>query len=84
MNDTTLRDAIEGAWDDGNAMGLDGWVGPGRGEMPDDHAINERRRCVHKAVALIAGLDISGDHDQPPGQPLRTPYPHNTPGGRRE
>jgi hypothetical protein len=39
---------LEAAWDDGNAMGLDGWVGPGRGTEPDEHAIQQRRRLVDR------------------------------------
>ena len=37
----------------GNAVGLDGWVGPERGEEPDDHAIHERERYVRKLVAEL-------------------------------
>lgn len=48
----TLRSAalFESAWDDGNALGLDGWTGPERGEEPDEHAIAHRERHVDKLV----------------------------------
>lgn len=40
------------AWDDGNATGLDGWVGPGRGADYIDHeAVNARERFIRKALA---------------------------------
>lgn len=43
------REALEAIWDDGNAMGLDGWIGPGRGTEPvDDEAIRGRARAIEK------------------------------------
>ena len=46
------REALGAAWDDGNAVGLDGWVGPGRGTEPvDDHAIQKREETVAKLAA---------------------------------
>src|SRR5699024_9965462 len=41
---------FEAAWDEGNAMGLDGWTGPGRGTEPDQHAIDRRERTVDRLV----------------------------------
>lgn len=41
---------FESAWDDGNAMGLDGWTGPERGTEPDDHAVTRRERLVDRLV----------------------------------
>lgn len=52
----TLRTVLEDAWDDGNAAGLDGWVGPGRGtEQVDDDAIFRRDRATKNALANLAG-----------------------------
>ena len=48
-----IETAAYRAWDHGNAVGLDGWVGPERGEEPDDHAIHERERYVRKLVAEL-------------------------------
>lgn len=46
------REALGAAWDDGNAVGLDGWVGPGRGTEPvDDHAVQKREETVAKLAA---------------------------------
>ncbi|MFE3059098.1 hypothetical protein [Nocardia sp. NPDC059239] len=51
MGDNTIRALLEDVWDDGNASGLDGWVGPGRGTEPvDEQAISNRRRVVDKAL----------------------------------
>lgn len=47
---------LEAAWDDGNAMGLDGWVGPERGTEPDDHAIRTRERKVDSLVDELVAL----------------------------
>ena len=42
------------AWDDGNAVGCDGWAGPNRGAEIDREAVAARRRCVRK-LTLRAG-----------------------------
>ena len=43
------REALGNIWDDGNAAGLDGWVGPGRGAGEvDDEAIRSRDRAIEK------------------------------------
>ncbi|MFD6093667.1 hypothetical protein ACFWGN_16235 [Oerskovia sp. NPDC060338] len=42
-------------WDDGNAVGLDGWVGPGRGEDVDEHAVDRREKAVYDALARLRG-----------------------------
>ena len=49
------------AWDDGNASGLDGWVGPGRGTEPvDREAVHARTRLIHRAdAALFAALEAA-------------------------
>lgn len=68
MSFNELRDALEEAWDQGNACGLDGYVGPGRGTEPiDDEAIYARDRDVdrimhrcHKAAASSTAPTISG------------------------
>lgn len=42
------------AWDDGNASGLDGWIGPGRGAgMVDREAQHARTRMIHKTEAAL-------------------------------
>lgn len=49
-----LRTILENIWDDGNAVGLDGWVGPGRGTEPiDDYAIRARDRAIGAAVTAL-------------------------------
>ena len=45
---------FEAAWDEGNAMGLDGWTGPGRGAEPDQHAIDRREKTVDRLVDKLA------------------------------
>lgn len=48
------REALEAIWDDGNAVGLDGWVGPGRGTEPvDEYAIQARARAIEKHAAAL-------------------------------
>ena len=54
-----INNALLAAWDDGNATGLDGWVGPERGEHPDIEAIRARERCVD---LLLAELNL--EHSQ--------------------
>ena len=50
-----VEQALGDAWDDGNAVGLDGWVGPGRGTEPDKYAIHARDRYITKAMAALTG-----------------------------
>lgn len=49
---TIDRDALAAAWDDGNAVGLDGWVGPNRGTEPDGEAIRLRQQYLDR-YALV-------------------------------
>lgn len=43
----TMHAALGDAWDDGNAAGLDGWIGPGRGAGEvDDEAVYRRNRFL--------------------------------------
>ena len=50
------REAIEAIWDDGNAVGLDGWVGPGRGTAPGDgEAVRARAQAVDAYIARNRG-----------------------------
>lgn len=44
------EEIAERAWDEGNCVGLDGWVGPGRGSEVDDEALHSRRRDVAKIL----------------------------------
>ncbi len=51
---TEIRQALVAAWDAGNATGLDGWVGPGRGTDPvDDEAIRACERDVDRILSTI-------------------------------
>lgn len=46
-------------WDDGNAVGLDGWVGPGRGTEPiDDYAVQARERAIEKFAAALHRTEV--------------------------
>ena len=43
------------AWDDGNAVGLDGWVGPGRGSGEvDPEAARARERVIRQAEDALS------------------------------
>jgi hypothetical protein len=51
LGDTEIRAMLEQAWDDGNASGLDGFTGPGRGTLPiDDQAIFARDRVINRIL----------------------------------
>lgn len=53
------------AWDDGNASGLDGWVGPGRGAGEVDHeAQHARTRMVHQAEAALRAAAGIGQEEK--------------------
>ncbi|UTT53789.1 hypothetical protein [Microbacterium maritypicum] len=46
-------------WDDGNAVGLDGWVGPGRGTEPiDDHAVYKREIAIEKYANALRRSEV--------------------------
>lgn len=66
---TDLHTILENIWDDGNAVGLDGWVGPGRGTEPiDEDAIRARDRAIEAAVtALLPEFAYAGPQDTPAG-----------------
>lgn len=50
----SLTGILEDLWDGGNATGLDGWIGPGRGAGEvDDQAIWDRDRDVKKALSEV-------------------------------
>ncbi|AHH20788.1 hypothetical protein NONO_c60120 [Nocardia nova SH22a] len=52
---TRIEQALVIAWDDGNATGLDGWTGPGRGAGDvDDEAIRRRNRSLRKLLTELA------------------------------
>ena len=54
-----VLDLVEQAWDDGNATGLDGWVGPGRGTRDvDPEAHQARDRMKEKAEKFMYGEDL--------------------------
>ena len=69
---SVIEEALLRCWDDGNATGLDGWIGPERGTEPDQHAIETRRRCVDRALADIPPIDDTRAHTCAPGQLRRT------------
>ena len=51
-----LEDILGIVWDSGNVMGLDGWIGPGRGAGEvDDEAVHNRERDIQQAVLAIRG-----------------------------
>ena len=53
----SVREALGRAWDDGNAVGLDGWVGPGRGTEPvDREAVTAREREVDGLLADVTPI----------------------------
>lgn len=46
-----LPGLLGSAWDDGNAAGLDGWIGPGRGAGEvDDEAVRARERFIRRTL----------------------------------
>lgn len=50
--DETLREALGRAWDDGNAMGLDGYIGPNRGAGEvDPEAVRARDAAIARGVS---------------------------------
>lgn len=56
-----IEAALEYAWDDGNASGLDGWTGPGRGAGEvDQQAIYNRDRAIRTALEKL------GETPRPP------------------
>lgn len=52
-----VAEALLEARDDGNGAGLDGWIGPGRGEEPDAHGCYLRKRYQDQALAALNGPD---------------------------
>jgi len=52
-----LEEVIGSAWDDGNAVGLDGYVGPGRGaegpESTDQEAVRARTRFIERSTPTL-------------------------------
>ncbi|PKV80878.1 hypothetical protein [Nocardia fluminea] len=72
-----LATALGDAWDDGNATGLDGWTGPGRGAGDvDDEAVRARRREID---ATLDG-DLAGW--RPPARKIADPAELDTLPGR--
>lgn len=51
---------LEAAWDEGNAMGLDGWTGPERGTKPDEHAISSHERTVDRLLGELRARIAEG------------------------
>lgn len=76
-----LRAGVEAlvlaAWDDGNATGLDGWIGPERGEEPDPEGIRARERFADHAAALLTSsvpaTASGGATEGSFGNPIRVP-----------
>jgi hypothetical protein len=55
----TLAAAAGEVWDDGNATGLDGWVGPGRGTEPiDGYAEQRRARSVYAFLDALSSPEV--------------------------
>lgn len=49
-----IEGELERTWDAGNASGLDGWIGPGRGAGEvDDYAVSQRQRDTSGALGRI-------------------------------
>lgn len=70
-----LREALEAlvgeAWDDGNAVGLDGYVGPNRGAGDvDPEAERARERMLNRAATLLAAHPV-----EPAGPVIRCTMP---------
>ncbi len=57
LDRNALEWLLEDAWDAGNAAGLDGWTGPGRGGQTDREAVYQRERDVTKLLGDIASGD---------------------------
>lgn len=54
-NTPTTEQILQELWDDGNAVGLDGYTGPGRGDyVVDGEAIEARRTAIKKARDLLS------------------------------
>lgn len=50
----SLTDILGDLWDKGNATGLDGWIGPGRGAGEvDGYAVTTRERDIETALAAV-------------------------------
>lgn len=61
-----MIELIGEAWDDGNSVGLDGWVGPGRGSNEvDEEALRARSRAIKHAKEKING-DSAQNISNPP------------------
>ena len=56
--EATVQREIYAAWDEGNAVGLDGWVGPERGTDPDGYAVRARDQYVDNRLAALRGSDV--------------------------
>lgn len=51
-------------WDEGNAVGLDGWIGPNRGAGEvDDEAIRYRSRDTERAEASLFRAVAAGEQE---------------------
>ncbi|MFJ2297374.1 hypothetical protein [Oerskovia paurometabola] len=60
VDETALAAALGDVWDEGNAAGLDGWTGPGRGSLDvDQYAVIARERAVRRALARLQGRERS-------------------------
>jgi hypothetical protein len=56
LDETALAAVLGDAWDAGNAAGLDGWTGPGRGSLDvDQYAVIARERAVDAALTRLQG-----------------------------
>ncbi|WP_433716866.1 hypothetical protein ACQP2U_43770 (plasmid) [Nocardia sp. CA-084685] len=58
LHAAALEESLGRAWDAGNAAGLDGWIGPGRGEQVDEEALRYRERDID--TVMREALDDAG------------------------
>ena len=65
---------LNAAWEDGNCVGLDGWIGEDRGEPVDPEAVAAKERHIRRA---LAALDVPDSRD---AEPARETQPTNEAG----
>jgi hypothetical protein len=64
-----IEHELERVWDAGNASGLDGWIGPGRGDGEvDAYAVQQRHRDTHGALERIIARLYPPNHQPQQGE----------------